>query len=148
MLAVHNGGPRAAVQRRRAASRLRLAPRRGRPLVGGEELARYRGDGVIVATATGSTGDNARRRRPAGLAQAVGDDRDAAGRPGTPIRPICSRPSEPLELRVGPASAPLGVEIDGREQGAAQPAARLRIEQSGPRSHGPGRARAAGRAVA
>ena len=42
--------------------------------------------------------------------------------------------AEPLELRVRAASAPLAVEIDGRAHCVAQPLARLRIDQSGPRS--------------
>ena len=58
VLAVHNGGPGAAV----VVNDVVLRRASGSPLaevglyVGGEEVARYRGDGVIVATPTGSTG--------------------------------------------------------------------------------------------
>lgn len=97
------------------------------------ELARYRGDGVIVATATGSTGVTLAAGGPVVSPQLSATIVTPLAVPGTPIRPIVLSASEPVELRIEPGSAPLRVEIDGREQGTVQPAARLRIAQSGPR---------------
>jgi NAD+ kinase len=134
-LAVRNGGPGTAV----AVNDVVLRRASGAPLaevgllLGGEEVARYKGDGVIVATPTGSTGYN----------RSAGGPLVSPKLSATIVTPLAAReaPSavllsagEPLELRVHGASAPLAVEIDGRAHSVAPPLARLRIDQSGPRS--------------
>jgi NAD+ kinase len=134
MLALRNGGPAAAA----AVNDVVLRRASGAPLadvglhVGGEEVARYRGDGVIVATPTGSTGYNHSAGGP------LVSPRLAA----TIVTPLVAREAppavllsagEPIELRVRAGSPPLAVEIDGREHSIAQPLAHLRIDQSGPR---------------
>jgi NAD+ kinase len=101
--------------------------------VGGDEVARIRGDGVIVATPTGSTGYN----------HSAGGPLVSPRLSATIVTPLAARAGasalllsagEPIELHVHDASAPLAVEIDGRMRAMATPGGRLRIDQSAPRS--------------
>ena len=99
--------------------------------VRGEEIARYRGDGVIVATATGSTGYSLSAGGPlVSPALAATIVTPLAAR-GAPAGPIVLSACEPVELRV--RGATLAVEIDGRERAVVNPTARLRVAQAGPR---------------
>jgi NAD+ kinase len=133
VLAVRNGA--AAVP---AVNDVVLRRASGAPLadvglhVGGEEVARYRGDGVIVATPTGSTAYSLSAGGPLVSPRLAATIVTPLAARGAPARVVVLSAGEPVELRVQDGSPPLAVEIDGRERYVAPPLARLRIDQSGP----------------
>jgi len=97
--------------------------------VGGEELARRHGDGVIVATASGSAGYShaaggpiVSPRLPVTLVTAL------APRAAAP--PLVLAASEPVELHVCGDRAALAVELDGTARPPAAPGTRLRVSQA------------------
>ena len=108
--------------------------------VGGKEIACYRGDGVIVATQTGSTAYNLSAGGPlASPKLAVTIVTRLAARSAASSPTVLSA-GEPIELRVLERSAPLAVEIDRQERSVARPGARLRIGQAGVRAEDQARA--------
>ena len=131
VLAVRNGGP--AVP---AVNDVVLRRPSGAPLadiglhIGGEEVARYRGDGVIVSTATGSTGYSFAAGGPLVSPRLAVTIATPLAARGAPSRAVVLSAEEPVELRVRDASGPLAIEIDGVERFIASPLASLRIDQS------------------
>jgi NAD+ kinase len=96
----------------------------------GELLARYSGDGLIVATAQGSTAYSFAAGGP--IVSPV-----LAATVLTPLAPhaIFNRPlvlsaGESVEIEVLPSSSRLSIEADGQERGEAGPGDRLRIGAS------------------
>ncbi len=96
----------------------------------GELLARYSGDGLIVATAAGSTAYSFAAGGPI-----VSPALDATVL--TPLaphatfnRPLVLSANESVEIEVLASSSRLSIETDGREQGEAGPGDRLRIGPS------------------
>ena len=82
--------------------------------VGGEQLLALTGDGVVVASPTGSTAYTVGAGGPA-----VAPSLDAIvltplATQGSPLRSLVLDGSETVRIETAPDSAPLGVEIDGR----------------------------------
>lgn len=89
------------------AARLRVA-------VGGEPLLALNGDGIVVASPTGSTAYTVGAGGPA-----VAPTLDAIvvtplASQGSPLRSLVLDGADTLRIEIAPSSAPLGVEIDGR----------------------------------
>ena len=98
--------------------------------IDGELLTRFSGDGLIVATAAGSTAYSFSAGGPI-VSPAV------AAKVVTPLaphatfnRPLVVSPDESVEIEVLASSSTLSIEIDGQEHGEAGPGDRLRIECS------------------
>jgi PAS domain S-box-containing protein len=115
---------------------LRRAP--GAPLadvglhVGGKQLAHYRGDGVIVATPTGSTGYSRSAGGPLVSPRLAATVVTPLASHAAPAGSLVLSAGDPIELRLADAGPALAIEIDGRERQVVLPAARVRIDQSGP----------------
>src|SRR3954453_19287443 len=82
--------------------------------VAGRPLLRLNGDGLVIASPTGSTAYNVGAGGPA-----VAPSLDAIvptppAPPGRPLRSLVIEGSEVVRVDVDPASAPLRVEVDGR----------------------------------
>ena len=82
--------------------------------VDGERLLELVGDGVVIASPTGSTAYTVGAGGPA-----VSPSLDAivvtpVATQGSPLRSLVVDGREPVRVEVAPSSAPLGVEIDGR----------------------------------
>jgi NAD+ kinase len=82
--------------------------------VGGERLLTLVGDGVVIASPTGSTAYTVGAGGPA-----VSPTLDAivvtpVATQGSPLRSLVVDGGDPVRVEVGPSSAPLSVEIDGR----------------------------------
>jgi NAD+ kinase len=82
--------------------------------VGGERLVALTGDGVVIASPTGSTAYTVGAGGPA-----VSPTLDAivvtpVATQGSPLRSLVVDGSDPVRVEVAPSSAPLTVEIDGR----------------------------------
>jgi NAD+ kinase len=82
--------------------------------VGGEPLLAISGDGVVIASPTGSTAYTVGAGGPA-----VAPSLDAIvltplASQGTPLRSLVVDGGDTVRLEIAPASAPLSVEIDGR----------------------------------
>jgi NAD+ kinase len=97
----------------------------------GELLTRYSGDGLIVATATGSTAYSFAAGGPI-VSPALG------AKVVTPLAPhatfnraLVLAARELVEIDVLASSSQLSIEIDGRERGEAGPGDRLRVGPSG-----------------
>jgi NAD+ kinase len=101
--------------------------------MGGEEVARYRGDGVIVATPTGSTGYSRSAGGPLVSPRLAATIVTPLAAHGTPAQPLLLSGADSIELRLRAASSPLEVELDGRQRFVAHASARLRIDQCEPR---------------
>jgi NAD+ kinase len=98
--------------------------------IDGEPVARCDGDGVVVATATGSTAYSLSAGGPIVSPQLTA----TVVTPLTPHtglpRPLVLSAAEAVELAVPDDGSPLSVEIDGRERAGIAPGAKLRIRQS------------------
>jgi NAD+ kinase len=86
-----------------------------RVVVAGESLLVLQGDGVVIASPTGSTAYNVGAGGPA-----VAPSLDAIvitplASQGTPLRSLVVDGSEVVRVELEPNSAPLSIEIDGRE---------------------------------
>jgi NAD+ kinase len=95
--------------------------------VGGESILALNGDGVVVASPTGSTAYTVGAGGPA-----VAPSLDAIvltplATQGSPLRSMVVDGSEAVRIEVEPGSAPLTVEIDGRETHALPTTAALDI---------------------
>jgi NAD+ kinase len=83
--------------------------------VGGESLLMLKGDGVVIASPTGSTAYTVGAGGPA-----VAPSLDAIvitplATQGSPLRSLVIDGSETVRIEMQQSSAPLNVEIDGRE---------------------------------
>lgn len=98
--------------------------------IDGEPFARCDGDGVVVATATGSTAYSLSAGGPIVSPQLTSTVVTPLA-PHTGLkRPLVLSAAEPVELAVLDDSPPLSVEIDGRERAGVAPGATVRIRQS------------------
>jgi NAD+ kinase len=98
-----------------------------RVVVAGEALLVLSGDGVVIASPTGSTAYTVGAGGPA-----VAPSLDAIvitplASQGTPLRSLVVDGSETVRVELEPHSAPLSVEIDGRESDAMPSPASLEI---------------------
>jgi NAD+ kinase len=98
-----------------------------RVVVAGESLLVLQGDGVVIASPTGSTAYNVGAGGPA-----VAPTLDAIvitplASQGTPLRSLVVDGSEVVRVELEPNSAPLSIEIDGRETRAMPSPAALEI---------------------
>ena len=98
-----------------------------RVVVAGESLLVLSGDGVVLASPTGSTAYTVGAGGPA-----VAPSLDAIvitplASQGTPLRSLVVDGSEVVRVEIEPESAPLSVEIDGRETHAMPAPAALEI---------------------
>jgi NAD+ kinase len=98
-----------------------------RVVVAGESLLVLSGDGVVIASPTGSTAYNVGAGGPA-----VAPSLDAIvitplASQGTPLRSLVVDGSEIVRVELEPHSAPLSVEIDGRETQAMPAPASLEV---------------------
>ena len=97
-----------------------------RVVVAGESLLVLQGDGVVIASPTGSTAYTVGAGGPA-----VAPSLDAIvitplASQGTPLRSLVVDGSEVVRVELEPSSAPLSIEIDGRETHAMPSPARSR----------------------
>jgi NAD+ kinase len=95
--------------------------------VGGEPMLVLKGDGVVIASPTGSTAYTVGAGGPA-----VAPSLDAIvitplATQGTPLRSLVIDGSDTVRVEVEASSAPLSVEIDGRETHALPRPAALEI---------------------
>jgi NAD+ kinase len=95
--------------------------------VGGESILVLNGDGIVIASPTGSTAYTVGAGGPA-----VAPSLDAIvitplATQGSPLRSLVVDGSDPVRLEVEPYSAPLSIEIDGRETDSLPTAAALDI---------------------
>jgi NAD+ kinase len=100
---------------------------RVRVMVAGEALLVLNGDGVVIASPTGSTAYTVGAGGPA-----VAPSLDAIvitplASQGTPLRSLVVDGSETVRVELEPQSAPLSIEIDGRETQAMPAPASLEI---------------------
>ena len=98
-----------------------------RVMVAGEALLVLNGDGVVIASPTGSTAYTVGAGGPA-----VAPSLDAIvitplASQGTPLRSLVVDGSETVRVELEPQSAPLSIEIDGRETQAMPAPASLEI---------------------
>jgi NAD+ kinase len=98
-----------------------------RVVVAGESLLVLQGDGVVIASPTGSTAYNVGAGGPA-----VAPSLDAIvitplASQGTPLRSLVVDGSEVVRVELEPNSAPLSLEIDGRETHAMPSPAALEV---------------------
>jgi NAD+ kinase len=98
-----------------------------RVMVAGESLLVLQGDGVVIASPTGSTAYNVGAGGPA-----VAPSLDAIvitplASQGTPLRSLVVDGSEVIRVEPEPNSAPLSIEIDGRETHAMPSPATLEV---------------------
>jgi NAD+ kinase len=98
-----------------------------RVVVAGESLLVLQGDGVVIASPTGSTAYNVGAGGPA-----VAPSLDAIvitplASQGTPLRSLVVDGSEVVRVELEPNSAPLSIEIDGRETHAMPSPAALEV---------------------
>jgi NAD+ kinase len=95
--------------------------------VGDERLLALNGDGVVIASPTGSTAYTVGAGGPA-----VAPTLDAIvitplATQGSPLRSLVIDGSDPVTIDIEPASAPVSVEIDGRSAGDMPAAAAVEI---------------------
>src|SRR5512133_1328692 len=98
-----------------------------RVVVAGDSLLVLQGDGVVIASPTGSTAYNVGAGGPA-----VAPSLDAIvitplASQGTPLRSLVVDGSEVVRVELEPNSAPLSIEIDGRETHAMPSPATLEV---------------------
>jgi NAD+ kinase len=96
----------------------------------GELLARYSGDGLIVATAQGSTAYSFAAGGPLVSPVLAATVLTPLAPHATFNRPLVLSAGESVEIEVLPSSSRLSIEADGRERGEAGPGDRLRIGPS------------------
>src|SRR3954451_13706653 len=77
-------------------------------------LLRLNGDGLVIASPTGSTAYNVGAGGPAVAPSPDAIVLTALATQGRPLRPLLLQGSEVVRVDVDPASAPLRVEVDGR----------------------------------
>src|SRR4051812_38519246 len=83
--------------------------------VNGEPLLDLRGDGVVIASPTGSTAYNVGAGGPAVTPSLDAIVVTPLASQGTPLRSLVVDGSEIVRVELEPSSAPLSIEIDGRE---------------------------------
>ena len=98
-----------------------------RVVVAGESLLVLQGDGIVIASPTGSTAYTVGAGGPA-----VAPSLDAIvitplASQGTPLRSLVVDGSEVVRVELEPQSAPLSIEIDGRETQAMSGPASLEV---------------------
>jgi NAD+ kinase len=96
----------------------------------GELLARYSGDGLIVATARGSTAYSFAAGGPIVSPALAATVLTPLAPHATFNRPLVLSAAESVEVEVLPSSSRLSIEADGEERGEAGPGDRLRIGAS------------------
>jgi NAD+ kinase len=82
--------------------------------VGGEPLLTLRGDGVVIASPTGSTAYTVEAGGPAVSPQLDAIVLTPLATQGSPLRSLVVEGTEIVRVEMEPSSAPLSVEIDGR----------------------------------
>jgi NAD+ kinase len=96
----------------------------------GELLERYSGDGLIVATAQGSTAYSFAAGGPIVSPVLAATVLTPLAPHATFNRPLVLSADESVEIEVLPSSSRLSIEADGQERGEAGPGDRLRIGAS------------------
>jgi NAD+ kinase len=99
-------------------------------LRGGSLLARYSGDGLIVATAQGSTAYSFAAGGPIVSPVLAATVLTPLAPHATFNRPLVLSAGEAVEIEVLPSSSRLSIEADGQQGGEAGPGDRLRIGAS------------------
>ena len=82
--------------------------------VGGEPVLALSGDGVVVASPTGSTAYTVGAGGPAVVPTLDAIVLTPLATQGSPLRSLVADGSDTIRIEIEPASAPLSVEIDGR----------------------------------
>jgi NAD+ kinase len=95
--------------------------------VGGERLLALNGDGVVVASPTGSTAYTVGAGGPAVVPTLDAIVITPLATQGSPLRSLVVDGSDPITIAIEPASAPVSVEIDGRSAGDMPAAAAVEI---------------------
>jgi NAD+ kinase len=83
--------------------------------VGGESILVLNGDGIVIASPTGSTAYTVGAGGPAVAPSLNAIVITPLATQGSPLRSLVVDGSDPVRLEVEPYSAPLSIEIDGRE---------------------------------
>jgi NAD+ kinase len=96
----------------------------------GELLARYSGDGLIVATAAGSTAYSFAAGGPIVSPKLAAKVLTPLAPHATFNRPLVVSAREQVEIEVLASSSRLSIETDGQERGEARPGDRIRIGAS------------------
>ena len=95
--------------------------------VGGQFLFALNGDGLVIASPTGSTAYTVGAGGPAVAPALDGIVLTPLATQGSPLRSLVVEGSEIVRVAMDPASAPLSVEVDGRTTHDLPPAAALEI---------------------